>query len=376
MEALVPAINGFSIGGIRIRIARSWFTGFLLFAWMFSSRYFPRFLPDYPAFSYWFAGTVASLAFFACFLLHELSHCLVARRLGTPVRQIKLIITGAVSEMAQNHSNSPMTEFLTTIAGPLSSLFLGLLFAAVVAVLKSGLDRLSFEMLRFLIYVNILLAAYSLIPGLPLDGGRVLRSYLWYRSGNLPQATKSASRVGKIFAMMLMVLGLMFLLAMHIAPGVWLILIGVFLKRSAESEFRSAELRLGLQDMKITEIMAPAIAVDSSTTISKFVNDYVFHYHYRVFPVVELGRFVGMIDVRSIKAVSPNDWPTSKIGAFLSDPSTYCVLDPEMDAINALRLLMTPNCSKAPIVRKGTLMGFLTRSDLLKLVSLKRDIAA
>jgi Zn-dependent protease/predicted transcriptional regulator len=372
----VRAINAFSIGGIRIRIDQSWFIAFLLFAWTLSSGYFPLQIPDYPAFSYWFAGTVSSLALFACVLLHELSHCLVARRLGTPVRQITLFIFGGVSEMAQNQSNSPMTEFLTTIAGPLSSLVLGLLFAAVVALLKGGLDRLSVEVLRYLYYVNFLLAAFNLIPGFPLDGGRVLRSYLWYRSGNLRQATRSASRVGEIFAMMLMVLGLMSVLAMHIIPGVWLILVGLFLKSSAETEFRSFELRFGLQDMKIAEIMAPAIAVDSSTTISKFVNDYVFHYHYRVFPVVELGRFVGMIDVRSIKAVSPNDWPTAKIGAFLSDPSTYCVLDPDMDATAALRLLMTRNSSKAPVVRKGTLIGFLTRSDLFKLVSLKRDIAA
>lgn len=370
------AINAFSIGGIRIRIDQSWFIAFLLFAWTLSSGYFPLQIPDYPGFSYWLAGTVSSLALFACVLLHELSHCVVARRLGTPVRQITLFIFGGVSEMAQNQSNSPMTEFLTTIAGPLSSLVLGLLFAAVVAVLRGGLDRLAVEVLRYLYYVNFLLAAFNLIPGFPLDGGRVLRSYLWYRSGNLRQATRSAARVGEVFAMMLMVLGVMSVLAMHIIPGVWLILVGLFLKSSAETEFRSFELRFGLQDMKIAEIMAPAIAVDSSTTISKFVNDYVFHYHYRVFPVVELGRFVGMIDVRSIKAVSPNDWPTAKIGAFLSDPSTYCVLDPDMDATAALRLLMTRNSSKAPIVRKDTLIGFLTRSDLFKLVSLKRDIAA
>ena len=176
--------------------------------------------------------------------------------------------------------------------------------------------------------------------------------------------------------MMLIGLGFAAAFAMHIIPGVWLVLIGLFLKNSADNEYRSFELRFGLQDMKVSEIMVPPIAVNTSMTISQFVNDYVFHYHYRVFPVLELDRFMGMIDVRSIKGVPPAEWPTTKIGPYLSDSSTYCVLDPDMNATDALRILLAQNCSKAPIVRKGVLMGILTRSDLFKLVSLRRDIAA
>jgi CBS domain-containing protein len=232
------------------------------------------------------------------------------------------------------------------------------------------------EMIRYLYYVNFLLAAFNLIPGFPLDGGRVLRSYLWHRTGNLQQATKSAARVGEIFAMTLMGFGLVSALMMHIIPGVWLLLIGLFLKSSAENEYKSFELRLGLQNVKLREIMTPAVAVNTSTTISQFVNDYVFHYHYRVFPVVELNRFIGMIDVRSIKGLPPNDWPTTKIGGYLSDASSYCVLDPDVDATDALRLLMSQNRTKAVIVQNDTLLGILTRSDLFKLISLKRDIAA
>src|SRR5438128_9725325 len=132
--------------------------------------------------------------------------------------------------------------------------------------------------------------------------------------------------------MTLMALGFGSVVYGHIIPGVWLILIGLFLKNSAENEQRSFELRFGLQDMRIREIMSPPISVNTSMTISQFVNDYVFHYHHRVFPVLELNRFIGMIDVRSIKGVPPAEWPTTKIGAYLSDPSTYCVLDPEMEA--------------------------------------------
>jgi Zn-dependent protease/CBS domain-containing protein len=373
---LVSAINAFSVAGIRIRIDQSWFIAFFLFAWTLASGYYPLQIPDYPAFTYWIAGTLSSLGLFTCVLLHELSHCFVAQRLGVRVRQITLFIFGGVSEMAQSNSSTPKAEFLTTIAGPLSSLGLALVFLTMAYLTKNIFDRMVVETIRYLYYVNFLLAAFNLIPGFPLDGGRVLRSYLWHRTGNLRQATKAAARVGEIFALVLMGFGLLSALTMHIIPGVWLMLVGLFLKSSAENEYKSFELRFGLQDMKLREIMAPAVAVNTSITISQFINEYVFHYHYRVFPVLELGRFVGMIDVRSIKGVPPNEWPTTKINGFLSDPSTYCVLDPDMEATNALRLLTNQNCSKAPIVRNETLYGILTRSDLFKLVSLKQDIAA
>lgn len=372
----MPAFNAFSIGGIRVRVDQSWFIAFLLFSWTLSAGYFPFQAPDYSAYTYWLAGSLSSLAFFGCVLLHELSHCLVARRLGISVRQITLFIFGGVSEMAEVQSHGPGAEFLTTIAGPLSSMGLGVLFLTTAVLLRGMADRIIIEMLHYIYYVNFLLAAFNLIPGFPLDGGRVLRSYLWHQTGDLRKATRSAAGVGRIFAMTLMGLGFVSAISGHIIPGVWLILIGLFLKSSAETEQRSSELRFGLQDMKLREIMTPPIAVSSSTTISQFVNEYVFHYHYRVFPVVESNRFMGLIDARSIKGVPPADWPTTRISAYLSDPSTYCILDPDVDAADALRVLLSKNCNKAPVVRNGELLGMLTSSDLFNLVSLKRDIAA
>jgi CBS domain-containing protein len=292
------------------------------------------------------------------------------------VRQITLFIFGGVSEMAQTHSSSPKAEFKTTIAGPLASLGLSIFFLSIAILTKNHVERIVLETFHYLYYVNFLLAIFNLIPGFPLDGGRVLRSFLWARSGDLRKATRQASRVGQAVAGALMGLGLITIVMMHIIPGVWLMLIGLFLKKSAETEYQAFELRLGLQDMKLREIMVPPIAVDTSMTISEFVNDFVFHHHHRAFPAIENGRFVGMIDVRSIKGVPPAEWPSRKIGAYLSDASSYCVLDPDTEATDALRVLMTQNCSKAPVVRNGTLIGMLTRSDLFKLIALRRDIAA
>lgn len=372
----MASFNAFSIRGIRVRIDQSWFIAFLLFGWTLSAAYFPYQVPNYSSFTYWFFGTLSSLALFGCVLLHELSHCFVAQRLGIPVRQITLFIFGGVSEMAQTHSSTPKAEFRTSIAGPLASMGLSVMFLTMAFLAKNHAERIVLEMFHYLYYVNFLLAAFNLIPGFPLDGGRVLRSFLWHRSGDLQRATRQASGVGVAVANILMGLGLLTIVMMHLIPGIWLILIGLFLKKSAEMEYQSLEVRVGLQNMKLREIMVPPVAVDISMTLSEFVNDYVFHYHYRAFPVIDDGRFVGMIDLRSIKGVPPQQWPFKRVGSFLSDSSNYCVLDPDIEATEALRILIAQNCSKAPVVRNGTLIGMLTRSDLFKLIALRREIAA
>jgi Zn-dependent protease len=240
----LAAINAFSIAGIRIRIDHSWFIAFVLFAWTLSVGYFPLQVPDYPEFAYWIAGTLSALGLFASVLLHEFSHCFVARRIGVEVRQITLFIFGGVSEMAQKSSSSATAEFRTTIAGPLSSFGFGLFFLAIGYLVTDSDHRMVVEMVRFLYYVNFLLAAFNLIPGFPLDGGRVLRSYLWHRSRDLHQATRSAAHVGVAVAMTLIVLGVVAALMLHPIPGVWVILIGLFLKSAAVRELRSFELSL------------------------------------------------------------------------------------------------------------------------------------
>jgi Zn-dependent protease len=372
----VASFDAFSVRGIRVRIDSSWFIAFFLFAWTLSAGYFPYQVPNYSPFTYWLFGTLSSLGLFGCVLFHELSHCIVAQRLGIPVRQITLFIFGGVSEMAQTHSSSPKAELKTSIAGPIASLALGAFFAVTAFLTRNHVDRIVFETFHYLYYVNFLLAAFNLIPGFPLDGGRVLRSLLWTRNGDLQKATRQASRIGQVVASGIMGLGFVTVLMMHVIPGIWLIVIGLFLKKSAEAEYQSLEVRVGLKDMKLREIMAPPIAVDSFTPVSKFVNDYIFHYHYRVFPVLENGRFVGMADVRALKNIPPTEWATTKVGALLADSASYCVLDPEIDAADALHTLVARNCNIAPVVHHGELIGMLTRSDIFKLVALKREIAA
>lgn len=372
----MAAINAFSLWGVRIRIDPSWFIAFLLFAWTLSTGYFPLQAPDYPASAYWIAGTLSALALFGSVLIHELGHCVAARRLGIPVRRITLFIFGGVSEMAQTHSTSPGAEFRTSVAGPLVSFAAAGLFGLMTLLVGGAASSIVVETIRYLYFVNFLLAVFNLIPGFPLDGGRILRSIVWRRTGDIRRATRLAARAGVFMAVGMIGLGLVNLFAMHFVAGVWLLLIGLFLKRSAEMERKAFELQFTLKDFALRQIMSPSIAVEASTPVSDFVNNYVFRYHDRAFPVVANGRFIGMTDIRSIKRIPASEWSSARIGECLSDASTYCVLDPDVDAGEAMQLLSAGKRTHAPVVREGILLGMLTRDDLFKLVSLKNDLAA
>src|ERR1044071_8548598 len=172
--------------------------------------------------------------------------------------------------MEQKHSSSPAAEFKTTIAGPLASFALSAMFAIIAVLTRTQSERIVLETFRYLYYVNFILGIFNLIPGFPLDGGRVLRSFLWARSNDLRTATRQASAVGRLVANLMMAFGLITIVMMHINPGAWLMLIGLFLKKSAENEYQAFELRLCLQNMKVQEIMAPPVAVDTAMSISEF----------------------------------------------------------------------------------------------------------
>ncbi len=369
-------MTAFSISGIRVRLDGSWFIAFFFFAWTLSEGYFPLQAPNYRPLTYWIFGTISALALFGSVLTHELSHCVVARRLGVHVRQVTLFIFGGVSEMDKSHPDTPAFEFKIAMAGPMSSLGLALLFGGLSALFGHRIGHIAAETLHYLIYVNVLLAVFNLIPGFPLDGGRILRSYLWHRSGSLGRASRSAARTGSLVAACMIAVGLASLLTGGFVIGIWLAMIGLFLKKSAEAEYRSFMVRDVLEHVRVGEIMSPPVAVHKGMTITELVNDYVFRYHDRVFPVLDRDRFIGMIDVRAFRKLKTDDWPNTFIDAYLADESLYAVLDPDMQASGALRFLVEHPMSKAPVVRGETLLGVLTRVDLVEVIALKTDLAA
>jgi Zn-dependent protease len=234
----VAPIQVFSVARVRVFIDRSWFVAFFLFAWTLSSGYFPLQAPNHALSTYWLFGTLSALALFASVLAHELAHCLTARHFDIPVRSITLFIFGGVSEMDMVNTNSPRREFYTAAAGPAASIVFGVIFGVLGFATGNLLPSIVVEVFHYLYYVNVLLALFNMVPGFPLDGGRILRSYLWHRSGDLMGATRQAATFGGVCASLLVAFGLLCFLTMQIVPGIWLLLLGLFLKRSAEAEYR------------------------------------------------------------------------------------------------------------------------------------------
>lgn len=258
---MTPAMHqrGFQIGrifGIPIRIDPSWFFLFLLIVWSLSRGFFPGNVPDQPPWHYWVAGVLGALLFFASVLLHELSHSLVARALRVPVLSITLFLFGGVSTMAAEPDDA-WKEIKIAAAGPLMSFLLAGFFvgAAILAALQDLPSPLVAHALSYLGLVNLVLGVFNLVPGFPLDGGRVLRAIWWLRTGSLVRATRVAATSGRILALLLMFLGALQVLWGGRIQGLWLVLIGMFLHRAARSTGRDLEVRQLLESIPVADVM-------------------------------------------------------------------------------------------------------------------------
>ncbi len=316
-------------------------------------------------------GIISSLMLFVSVLLHELSHSVVAKRNGIPIAGITLFIFGGVSQMAKEPDRA-MTEFKMALAGPAMSFILGVVFLAIAFVIPTSPVRV---VLGYLGLVNGVLGLFNLIPGFPLDGGRVLRSLIWKQTGNLETATRISSMVGQGIAIFLMALGFLQILRGQFINGVWFILIGLFLRQAAEASYRQLIFRRTLAGVKVSEIMEPnVVTVDPETTLDKLVDDYFLKYHYDSFPVVAGDEIVGLVTLAEVKGVEKKNWTKTKTGQVMTPIVKVDVLEPEEDAVEALNLMVKDGTSRFPVVTGTRIVGILTRRDITELLRIKTDL--
>ena len=270
--------------GIPISLDASWLIILALIVWSLVTL-FRDILPGQPATDYWAMGVIAALAFFVCVLLHELGHATVARARGMQIRGITLFLFGGVAEL-EGEPPSAATEFLMAIAGPLVSAVLTALFWGLSWVGAAwGWPAQVVLVLLYLAWINLAVLIFNLIPAFPLDGGRVLRSILWGVMGNLRRATHWASLLGQAFAWVLIFLGILQFFHDNFIGGIWLGLIGLFLKHAAESGYQQVIVREALQGQPVRLFMNPEpVAVPPSLDLRHWVDDYVYRYHRKFFP--------------------------------------------------------------------------------------------
>jgi Zn-dependent protease len=391
--------NSFLVGrlyGISIRIDWSWILILLLITWNLAAT-FGQAHPGWGSGLRWGLSVLAALLFFASVLAHEMAHSLVARSQGLPVRDITLFLFGGVSNIEREPSN-PKNEFWMAIAGPLTSLVVGALLLLIVVgsvVINRGFNTIPTQLLSnltplatillWLGSVNIILGIFNLVPGFPLDGGRVLRSILWGITHNLRTATHWAAIFGQVIAWIMIVAGISMVFGMYIpffgtglVSGLWLAFIGWFLNSASTQSYQQVKIKDILEGVPVARIMrSNPPTVDPDCTIDELVQDHMMNSDDQAFPVLDQDRLVGIVTLDDVRKLRREDWPTARVSQIMTSASNLVTVTPEEDASSAMEKLIERDVRQLLVVRPGAyggdLIGLLRRQDIMRWLQLHNE---
>jgi Zn-dependent protease len=367
----------FSLFGFDISIDLSWFLILGLVIWSLASGLFPSLYPDLSVTTYWVMGTVAALLLFLSVLVHELSHSLMARKHGLEIGGIRLFIFGGVSEMTEEPED-PKAEFRIAIVGPITSVIIAGIFYLLTLLPVEQWSTPTAAILSYLAILNLALAIFNIVPGFPLDGGRVLRAILWGKFENIKKATDIASKVGKVIAFLLIAFGAMTAFAGNIVGGIWYIFIGMFLNMAAESGVRQVVMRQALQGVKVSEVMSrDVVTVSPDLDAQSLVDEYIMKYRFDMFPVVdETGELVGLVELDDVKDVSQDQWSETNVEKIMDPVEEDSVLHPDDEAVDCLNsMIRTREQGRMPVIDdENELVGVVTRKDIMNLLKIKTDL--
>jgi Zn-dependent protease len=365
----------FNLFGFEVKVDLSWIIIAALVTWSLAAGFFPYLYKNFSIETYWVMGVVGALGLFLSVIFHEFCHSIVARHLGLPMKGITLFIFGGVAEMGDEPPNAK-TEFLMAIAGPLSSLFIaGIFYLIYVGGTSAQWPLPANGVLRYLAYINVLLAVFNILPAFPLDGGRVLRSILWGIKQDLRWATRVSAAVGSAFGILLIVLGIFWFIGGNFIGGLWWFLIGMFIRNAAQMSYQQVLVRNALKGEPVRRFMNPnPVTAPSSITLEELVEDYIYKYHFKMFPVVDNGSLMGCISTRQVKEVPRENWSRETVRELASQCSLENTISPETDALKALAMMNKTGNSRLLVVEGNKLLGILSLRDLMKFLSLKVEL--
>jgi len=368
-------INLFKLLGFEVRIDLSWIIIAVLIAWSLSTGLFPFYYKNLSIQTYWVMGIIAAVGLFISIIVHEFSHSLVARKYGMPMKGITLFIFGGVAEMEDEPPN-PKVELLMAGVGPLSSMAIAGVFYGVYLLGKAiGWGDPVNGVVEYLAAINALLAGFNLLPAFPLDGGRVLRAALWHWKRNVRWATRISAQIGSGFGILLIILGLLNVFRGNFIGGMWWFLIGMFLRSAAKMSYRQLVTREALEGEKVRRFMNPnPVTVQPTTTLKDFVEDYVYKYHFKMFPVVNSDHVIGCITTKQVKEVPREQWSDITVRELALGCTPDTTVKPDDDAIRALSLMRRTGGSRLVVVEDDRLAGVVSLKDMLQFLSLKVDL--
>ncbi len=356
--------------GIRIGLHFSWFLIALLIVFSLSAQFRAAGPAWSPALVFGLAAATAIL-FFVSLLLHELAHSLVARAHGIPVREITLFALGGVSQI-EGESPDAKTEFRIAIVGPLTSFAIGLLCLGVAAVLAAAIPAK--VMMAWLGYINFGLGAFNLIPGYPLDGGRVLRALLWWKSGDADRATRAAAKSGQVVGGLFIALGIVqFFFGMN-SGGLWIVFIGWFLLQAAGETRRQVGLKHAFEDVRVSDIMSHDCAtVDGRQSVQELV-DRLFKTGRRCFVVMDDGHVAGLVTPNEIRQVNRSQWPVTLVDAVMRPLQGLQAVRPDAPLGSALQVMARENVNQLPVMSNSHLEGVLSRAEVLNYLQTRAEL--
>jgi Zn-dependent protease/predicted transcriptional regulator len=363
----------FRLFGFTVRVDASWLVIAFLIAFTLAAGLFPSYYKGLPPSTYWWMGVAGAAGLFVSIVFHEFWHSLVARQYGLPISGITLFIFGGVSEMSEE-PQSPSVEFFMAVAGPISSFLLSGIFYLAFLVARASMPLPVHAVLAYLAYVNVLLGLFNLLPAFPLDGGRVLRSILWYAKGNLRWATRIASRIGSAFGAAMIFLGIVTFVRGNLIGGVWWFMIGMFLRNASQMSYRQLLIRRALEGEHVYQLMkSDLVTIGPSITLDRLMDDYIFKYHYKMFPVVEDGRLSGVVTINRLKEIPREEWASHTVKELAGTCTEGNTIDPDADATKALEKMNRTGTSRLMVVDHGKLVGIIALRDLLSFLSKKLD---
>ncbi len=367
------AVKILTLNKFDIRVDPSWLLIAALITWSLSQQYFPAVLPGQTSEVYLIMAIAAMLCFFGSLLMHELAHSVVARTYGVPVKSITLFLFGGVAEL-EAEPQTAAVEFWVALAGPVMSLALAFgfwLFAGVVALVSMPAPVV--EVLSYLSMINLVLALFNLVPAFPLDGGRVLRAYLWHRSGNILQATETAAKSGTVFAYILMSFGLLALFQGAMVTGLWQILIGGFVLFAARGSYQTQLMRTIFAEKTVAALMtSDPITVGPEMTLAELVNRVMLSHRISFVPVVEDHVLLGHIDTAVLGGIDRENWANTHVNDVFAAVDEATTVRPDMPLQDLMTLIAKTGRRKFLVTENGLLLGVITLADLTAYLNLSK----
>ena len=361
------------IAGIDINIHISWLIILVFLTFWLASGYFPMTYPGRTQGTYVVLGLVSTILLFVSVLLHELAHSFVARARGLPVHSIVLFIFGGVSNIEQE-PKSASVEFSMAFVGPLTSLLIGALSYGLLFLLRGSQSALV-PVLAYLALMNILLGVFNLIPGYPLDGGRVLHSILWKLTGNVSMATNVATRVGQVFAYLIILSGIFLLFSGNVLNGIFIAFTGWFLLNAAQSARTQSTLDTTFEGVLVSQVMTTSVVTTpANISLQKLVDEYFLPQGLRSAFVLQGDQLAGLITLSDVRHVPREQWGQTPVGLAMIPRARLHTITPQQSLKEVLPLMTGQDVNQLPVVQDGKLIGVLTRDAILRSLEVRSTL--